>query len=515
MYPDKDEAPVYCSDCWYGDKWDQFINGKEYDFSKPFFEQLKELFKINPRFYSYKFGRLINSEFTNFSTDNKNAYLSYSVIGSEDVLYSENINKSKNSVDCFSVNKIDGCYFNIECESNYNTDFAVISNNCIDSYFIYDCLNCQNCCLSSNLRNQKYIFKNEKISKENYEKAVAALRLDTYSGRKDAENYFSDLIANKTIHKYAFIYNAQNVSGDYIYNARNIKKSFILGESENIAYSFRVLDRVRDSYDLLGIGFDCELIYESMAATSNTYKDFFCYITIQGSRECEYSLILKNCSNCFGCVGLTNAKYCILNRQYSEKEYFGMVEKIKKHMMEMPYIDKKERVYKYGEFFPYDMSPFGYNETVANDFFLISKEIISANGYNWKDPKERNYNITKDSTKLPDAIKEVSEDILDEIISCPNHGNPIVQCTTAFKITPAELQFYKQKNLPLPRYCPNCRHYKRLSFMNSPIFYNRTCMCKNTTHNHQGKCTTEFETSYAPEREEIIYCEECYNKEIY
>ncbi len=48
-----------------------------------------------PRFYSYKFGNLINSEYTNFSKNNKNAYLCYSVVGNEDVMYSEVIDDSK------------------------------------------------------------------------------------------------------------------------------------------------------------------------------------------------------------------------------------------------------------------------------------------------------------------------------------------------------------------------------------------------------------------------------------
>ncbi|MFH1193084.1 MAG: hypothetical protein V1656_02080 [Candidatus Jorgensenbacteria bacterium] len=29
-----------------------------------------------------------------------------------------------------------------------------------------------------------------------------------------------------------------------------------------------------------------------------------------------------------------------------------------------------------------------------------------------------------------------------------------------------------------------------------------------------GKCPNEFETSYAPERKEIVYCESCYNAEV-
>ena len=34
-------------------------------------------------------------------------------------------------------------------------------------------------------------------------------------------------------------------------------------------------------------------------------------------------------------------------------------------------------------------------------------------------------------------------------------------------------------------------------------------------HFHEnGHCPNEFETSYAPERPEIVYCEQCYNAEV-
>ena len=52
--------------------------------------------------------------------------------------------------------------------------------------------------------------------------------------------------------------------------------------------------------------------------------------------------------------------------------------------------------------------------------------------------------------------------------------------------------------------------------------WHRTCMCKGTNdkgntvdHGHDGKCLNEFETPYAPDRSEIIYCEKCYQKEVY
>jgi hypothetical protein len=316
---------------------------------------------------------------------------------------------------------------------------------------------------------------------------------------------FDDLMENESIHKYAFIYASQNTTGDYNHNVRNVKACFDTYNAENIAYSNRMLDS-KDCLDNSGVGYG-ELIYESVAGTQNTFMLSFCYITIQGCRQCEYSLILKNCANCFGCVGLTNAKFCIFNKQYEEKEYYEMVAKIKEHMNAMPYIDSKGRVFKYGEFFPYDMSPFGYNETNALDFFPISKEEALSKGYPWKDKERKAYNPTIESKNLPDSINDVDESILNEVISCPNNGDQMTQCTSAFKIVPAELQFYKLKNLPLPTHCPNCRHYERQKYRNSMRLYNRNCM--------KGGCVNTFKTTYAPDRPEVVYCEKCYQSEVY
>ena len=503
MYSNK-EAPVFCTDCWNSDKWDQFATGIDYNFSENFFIQFSYLLEKAPRFFNYRSGNLINSDFTNYSVDNKNVYLSFSTVENEEVMYSEVIDKSKNSFDCYAVQKVDQCYQNIDCEGNYNTHYAVKSRNSIDSYFIYDCVNCQNCCLSSNLRNQKYVFKNKKLSKEEYEKELENIKLNTYKGIQKAMKDFDGIIQNETIHRFAQVYNSLNASGDYIGNSHNIKNSFDVQNSENIKYSVRVILNTKESMDLQGLG-SGELIYEAVAASLNTYKDYFCYITL-GCRDCEYSCILKNCSYCFGCVGLNNAKYCILNKQYSKEEYFEKIEKIKEHMKEMPYIDTKGRIFRYGEFFPYDLSPFGYNETNAHDFFCISKEKAIEMGYKWRDKEKRDYNISVDSKDLKDDILDIEEDILDEIIGCPNDGNLDFQCTNAYRIMPEELQFYKQKNLPLPRYCPNCRHYKRLTYRNPLKLWHRKCM--------NDSCNNEFDTTYSPKKSYKIYCEKCYQEAV-
>jgi len=501
-----DEAPVCCTECWGSDGRNQFEVRLEYDFLKPFFIQFLILIKKAPRLYSYKIGNLINSDFTNYSLDNKNVYLSYSVIECEDTMYSESVDKSKKIFDCLNSIKLENCSYNIDCDGNYNTHYAIKSRNCIDCYFVYDCVNCQNCFLSANLRNKKYYFKNQQLTKEEYEKKIQEVKLGTYSGISLLKNDFDLVIKDKkTIHKFAKINNSINASGDDIGNSRNVKYGFNVQDSEDIKYSWRVLAHNKDGMDLQGVT-SGELIYEAIAVSYYSYKTLFCYIGV-GCRECEYCFYIKNCSNCFGCSGLTNASYCIFNKQYKEEDYFLMLEKIKKHMIDIPYIDSKGRVGRYGEFFPSEMSPFGYNETNAQDFFTLSRGEAISKGYLWKEKEKSNYNILIQSEKLPDDIKKVEDTILSEIIGCPNNGDQQYQCATAYRITPEELQFYKQKNLPLPRYCPNCRHYQRLKYTNSLKLWHRTCM-------HKG-CANEFETSYSPERSEVIYCEKCYQQEVY
>ncbi|PIR69011.1 hypothetical protein COU48_00890, partial [Candidatus Nomurabacteria bacterium CG10_big_fil_rev_8_21_14_0_10_03_31_7] len=48
MYNPKIPFKIYCHKCWWSDKWDARDYGKGYDFSKPFFEQWKELLQQTP-----------------------------------------------------------------------------------------------------------------------------------------------------------------------------------------------------------------------------------------------------------------------------------------------------------------------------------------------------------------------------------------------------------------------------------------------------------------------------------
>ena len=189
-------------------------------------------------------------------------------------------------------------------------------------------------------------------------------------------------------------------------------------------------------------------------------------------------------------------------------------------MYEMPYVDSKGVVYKYGEFFPTEWSPFGYNNTMAMQHFPLSKIEVEEKGYGWIDREKGEYAITKTSSDLPEKITDTTDDILNEVIECE-------KCKFAYRIQPNELIFYKKENLPVPHMCSECRHERRIGDRLTIHLYERVCMCagseevagkyqNSALHTHGvSPCGGEIKTGYAPDRPEIVYCEKCYQAEVY
>lgn len=263
---------------------------------------------------------------------------------------------------------------------------------------------------------------------------------------------------------------------------------------------------MRDSMDIF-FSSGSEMLYEYTTGSLNDYNVRFSYSAMNHVRNADYTESCVDSVDIFGCVGIKNKKNVILNKIYSKEEYEILGEKIINQMHDIPYIDKKSRVYKYREFFPTEISSFAYNETSAQDFFPLFKEEIIKKGYNWREPEEKNYNITKKGVDIPDSIEDVDEKILNEVLGCIHERKCSHQCTTAFRLTQDKLNFYKKHNIPIPNKCPNCRYSERFSKLPPPKLWHRKCMKEG--------CQNEFETSYAPDRLEIVYCKRCYQQEVY
>lgn len=524
MYASDSEFPVYCTDCWWSDKWDVTQYGMDVDFTKPFFAQFKELLSKVPRSNLLN-THVVNSPYTNMVYKSKNIYLSSSILNSEDVLYSWASDGGKSCVDCQKVENSELCYECIDVERCYKAAYLIKCKNCVDSRFLFDCVNCKSCFLSSNLRNKEYVFKNTQYSREEYLKKVEDYQRGSHKLREKAVDEFLSLIQN-SLHKFANIVKSQNSSGDNIHNAKNAVKSFDVYDVEDIKYAFRCVGE-KDSMDIMGAGPGSNNTYEGISTGVEGSRQRFCAFTWEIVFDLDYCWNAHNgVSHCFGCTGLTKKQYCILNKQYTEESFNDLKNKIIKHMNDMPYQNEKGRIYKYGEFFPVEFSPFAYNESLAQEYFPLTKKTAEALGYKWKDSETRGYKVTLPSEEIPDIISYVNDSILDEVIGCAHEGKCDEQCTYAFKIIPFELGFYKRMNIPLPRFCPNCRHYQRLKQRNPLKLWHRKCTCAGTQsgngiyqnqvkHFHgSSHCPNEFETTYAPQRPEIVYCEQCYQAEV-
>ncbi|MDO8664207.1 MAG: hypothetical protein Q7K44_01500 [Candidatus Liptonbacteria bacterium] len=520
--PDK-PFKVHSKDYWWSDAWNPLDYGKEYDFSKPFFIQFKELLERVP--LEPLFNRnAVRSDYCNHTEDMKDCYLSFASIWNENVSYSRGAMKCKDSFDIFFCDKNELAYENIGCDECYRVFFSKHSYSCRDSAFLMDCRGCQNCFGCVNLRNKSYYIFNQPYTKEEYFEKIKEFNLGSFESLQKIKSQFAGL-CEKQPYRYAHITNSPNSTGEILDNCKNCKWCFDLVDNvEDCKYVGNGGFNLKDVYSSYGVG-EGELMYQAIDTGLGISRASSVVVSRSG-RNIYYSVSSYGSSNTFGCIGLRNKQYCILNKQYTKEEYEELIPKIIEHMNSMPYIDKKGKIYKYGEFFPPELSPFAYNETIAQEYFPLTKEGAISKGYKWKEPEQRNYEITMKPENLPDDIKDVSDSILGEIIQCQHAVSCNDQCTQAYRIIPDELSFYKRMNLALPRLCPNCRHYERLSQKNPMKLWHRKCQCagaksengiySNTvSHSHGDEhCLNEFETSYAPDRPEIIYCEVCYNNEV-
>lgn len=491
MFSASKPYPVWCHECWRSDALNGSDYGIDYDPERPFFEQYNELWQKVPK-PALVHMNSENSQYLNHTADNKNCYMIIESSNNESCTNCYWIQLSKDLTDCSYTNKVELSYEVDDCYDSHNLKWSKGCHSCFDSAFLLDCRNCNNCLGCVNLRGQKYHIFNEQYTKEEYEEKIKNFKLDTYSGVKEFKKEFTEFIKHQP-RKFAEITNAVNSSGNYMVNVRNNYRCFHSYDAEDNAYSEHVWREAKDCVDCNTAGRTAELIYNSLnigMQCSNVICGYYCW----ESNHLEYCLNSPNSNNCFGCAGLIQGSYCILNKKYTKEQYNNLRAEIIKKM-------KAEGIY--GEFFPRELSPLGYNESSAVDEFPLSKNEALAQGFKWEDtPRGTFGKETINWESFPDSIKDLPKDfdVNKEVFIC-------IECSKNYRIIIDELAFYRRMGIPIPRTCPECRHIKRVKARGPNRLWHRKCM--------KTGCQNEFETSYAPEREEIIYCESCYNKEVY
>lgn len=501
MYRPDAPYTIYCPECWWSDKWNPEDYARDYDFSKPFFEQFNEqLHKVPLMGLAISKEASELSPFTNHCDHSKNCYLIFYSDYQEDVQYGFYLaDNNKSLLDCSITFGSTQCYDTMNSWRNNRVHGSRGNvHTSIDCFFIKDSRGDQHCFGTANIYNKKYVMFNEQLTKEEYERRMKDIDLGSYKMYQEMKTKAERIWKESIPYPYYQDFDV-NCTGNYVFNSKNCRECYECGYCEDSKYLMLIKNpSTKDSYDYTDWGEGAERIYEGITV-GNGASDVKFSQDVHSSHNVEYSKSCMGSGFLFGCTSLRSKEYYILNKKYSKGDFHAMREKIIKHMKEKPYADAAGRKYEYGEFFPPQLSPHDYNDTFAHMFYPLEKSEALKESLSWVEISPSEHVTTKNAADLPDHIRDAKDDILNEAIKCTT-------CPRGFRITHQELQFLRQHNFPLPRRCPFCRieeKAKRWAWQMTLV--ERNC----------DKCEKLFRTNYRKEDAAVVYCKECYLKEIF
>lgn len=145
--------------------------GREYDFSKNFFENFQELFLEIPLSANISQMAGENTEYADTVVAARNAYLSNIVVENcEDVFYTlQAVAGCKNIFNCVQVfNACENIYFCLAIFHSYNIFYSRFIDTCRDVRFSTNMIGCVECVLCHDLENTSYCIENIQYTKEEY-----------------------------------------------------------------------------------------------------------------------------------------------------------------------------------------------------------------------------------------------------------------------------------------------------------------------------------------------------------
>ena len=359
------------------------------------------------------------------------------------------------------------------CFNCFNTKHSFNSRNCINGIFLYDCRNVQDSFMCWNLRNKSYCIRNQQYTKESYRAEMQKINFGSRKAIAELKQEFESITRDQAVHRENLNLKTTNSIGNYATNVKNCRNCFYWEESQDCFNCLRGL-KVKSAIDITGV-FESELC-GNMANAFGSYA--MKYST--WSSNCRFSEYLDQCvrcENCFGCVGLKDKKFCILNTQYEPDEYAVQKSKIKSQMSNED---------TYGEYLPQSMTYCDYDLSAAQIYFPLPK----------KETVAQTDGISPD--RLPDDINDVKDEITTQALICP-------ETHYRFNIAPRELDFYRMMRIPLPRTHSDHRNLERFKKLSVIDAYPYRCTY----------CDKEIMAYYPPEwHYQKIACESCYQREI-
>jgi hypothetical protein len=465
----------------------------EHNPSQSFFLQLRELQKRIPLLASFNVEKPENS-ITLLSFGDRNSYFVFGC-SSERSYYCAGAGNTSDSSLVWLSEYIQKSHHVLHCQRLFACKYASESLNCMNSSFIFDCRNCKNCFGATNKRNREFVFFNEQLTKDEYETRLSKIDLGKRSELEAWKKKFEALMLTQTIQPESFNVSSEQSQGEYLTNATrcdlcfysqdmpsdNFHSAWLWGKSEVNAHDWGALD-------------DSETY---MCVTSpHSHKSKFCYRSIRVD-ECEFCYMCIDCRDCFGCVGIRHKRFCILNKQYDEAEYYHQLDEIKTKMLETG---------EYGNYLPVEMSTSYVPENGSAVYCGSTDEELNKIGGNKFDPNDEgatgfekiDKSKIRDRADVPDSI----EDLTDEWVGVPIYDD-VSKRTFAF-LKP-ELEHYRELRIAPP----NTHFIRRLHEVATS---GQLCEFVNKTCSRCSKNLLISKNKKYPDRK--IFCTQCYLRYI-
>lgn len=463
--------------------------GIDIDLEKPFFEQFVKLVETVPMMATRNFEEPENSiALTSLGDQNsyfvlacrsKNSFFGLNGFDIEDcvlVVYAKNCSRSYNL---------------LRSDRVHNSQVVRHSQDIMDSSFLFDCRNCSYCFGATNKRNKQFLWFNEQLTEAEWKKRRAEVDL---GDRRVFDEYFKQfrtLLDGEAVWPENFNIQVENSTGEYLYKVNDCLECFsVQNDATRIHYGFIIPLGSEDIYCSGGMVNSSDLYF---TCGGNNAKNCLFSCLVHHSQNMEYCYNCHNCENCFGCVGLNRKKYCIFNTQYSEEEYWSLVDKIKCTMM-----DRGE----YGQYMPASIGGSYVWEGASVPFFMTTKEEADKIGIRDYDPNSMGANgtaVDPATARKPEQLP----DLIDDLDPAEWVGKPIwdEEKQRAYAFLEPEIAIYKQLRIPAPKEHFITRLRNIQLEQNTAVFEDVTCF------NCSKQIRVAKNHTYKKRK---IYCKDCY-----
>lgn len=477
VYAPNNQTIAYHHNVWRSDERDPMSYWINFDFNKSFTQNFKLLSAIVPRTSIHVIWNE-NCDYLNQCWYSKDCYLCFNTDYSSWCLYTKDCDRCTMCVDCQNWKQSERCF---QCINFDWCNSCFYSVDIINSTHMYGCEHmiwCDHCIACNSMQNASFCIKNKQISEEEFRKYL-----------NDHKYYVSAMSHYKNQRK---VLNSKNSYGSSLYNSNNIIFSYNIHDSQDLKYCYDFVWS-QDTYDHSTWWYNTKKCYEMISSGDQNYNCIFNSELRWNDSNLIYSQFCIWSSFCFWCIWLRNKKYCIFNKQYTKEDYEKIVAKIITYMQDS---------WEWWEFFQPSLSLFGYNETVAHEYFPLTREEALGRWYarqdNTYDPVIPSDIQTFTWDDIPIDPHSVDDSISKKILICEVSRRP-------FRIIQQELNFYRKHKLPLPRKHPDIRHQERLEKRPKRELHLRTC----------DKTWEQILSVYPQNVSFEVYGEEAYKKEMY